>query len=280
MNNLNQDIIAGTDTAILSDVNSDRRQILKTLARLTGKLALSALPAGFSGVVNRAYGQHGTPDVAATRINHLILLEYLQAEFFETAVAKGLPGLATNHFDTFRTIAMHDKLHIDLLKGRLIPLKFPAIPKPEFDFTGGSGSGNGPYKNVFADNSILGAVARSIKDLAVRSYIAQYPHLVAGDRYYIGPINIHPVESRHAAQLRTMPFSPGFEMPWITRNQTIHPFDGLRSVYFGEENTLQDNIQIVNINGKAITVDHATEAFDEPLSMETVNAIIAPFIAG
>ena len=179
--------------------------------------------------------------------------------------------------NTFNTIAKHDRQHIDILKIRLIPFKFPPIQKPTFDFSGGAGSGNGPYKDVFKNESTLGAVARSLKDLSVRAYIAQYEYMSRAG--IVNGSGVHPVECRHAAQLRSLPFGRlESEQPWITRNLTNVPFDGLRPVYFGEENTVQDNIQIVNINGKAVTVDHATEAFDEPLEMEAANSILEQFI--
>jgi hypothetical protein len=281
MYNINKACQPDFDSGSLPAEETQRRSALKELIRLSGKLAVSAIPAGISGLFNKTYSQTEPPETTGIRINHILLIEYLQAEFFATAVAAGLPLLMTSgHVLAFKTIAKHDKQHIDILKGRLIPLKVAAIPKPDFDFTGGSGSGNGPYKDVFTNHSVLGAVARSIKDMAVRAYIAQYKYLVPGDRFYIGPINIHPVESRHAAQLRSLPFFDGLgtELPWITRNHTTVPFDGLRPVYSGEENTVQDGIQIVGINGKGITVDQATEAFDEPLSMEAVNVILNQFI--
>ncbi len=50
--------------------------------------------------------------------------------------------------------------------------------------------------------------------------------------------------------------------------------------YAGEENTNQLGIEITNINGFDISMDDASEAFDEPLSMEAVLMIVAPFIVG
>lgn len=276
---INQIDEPGSLTAKQHTLQAGRREAIKNLAVLTGKLALSGIPIALNGLFNKTLGQD-PPNTAGIRINHLLIIEYLLTEFFETAAAAGLPLLMTNnHLNTFKTIAKHDRQHIDILKTRLIPFKFPASPKPTFDFSGGSGSGNGPYKDVFTNHSTLGAVARSLKDMSVRAYLAQYNYITLGG---IGnAVGIHPVECRHAAQLRSLVFFDGLgtELPWITRNHTTVPFNGLRPVYSGEENTVQDNIQIVNINGKAISIDHATEAFDEPLEMEKVNSIIDQFIA-
>lgn len=266
----NENIIASTP------LPAGRRKALKEILDLTRKFALGGVPVIVGGLWSKSVGQVDPPVSAGDQINHLLLIEYMLAEFFETAASKGLPLLERSiNLEAFNTIAKHDRQHIDTLLGRLIPFKARAIPKPVFDFTGGGGSGNGPFKDVFSNLAVLGEVARALKDLSVRAYISQ------ASPFLLGGANMHPVESRHAARLRTLPFFNGLESedPWITRNETEAKSDQLKIVYSGEENTIQRGIQIVNINGKAITVNHATEAFDEPLDMDEAKDIIRPFIA-
>ena len=66
--------------------------------------------------------------------------------------------------------------------------------------------------------------------------------------------------------------------PWITGNSTAGIGSVVQATYAGEENTNQLGVMITNINGFDISMDDATEAFDEPLSMDAVLMIVAPFI--
>lgn len=56
------------------------------------------------------------------------------------------------------------------------------------------------------------------------------------------------------------------------------PYDAaVAANYAGEDNAVQAGINIVGIGGNAgITMDEATQAFDEPLSMAQVLAILQP----
>ena len=66
--------------------------------------------------------------------------------------------------------------------------------------------------------------------------------------------------------------------PWITGNSTSGIGSSVQMTYDGEDVTTQLGVSIVNINGYDISMDDATEAFDEPLSMDAVLMIVSPFI--
>jgi hypothetical protein len=66
--------------------------------------------------------------------------------------------------------------------------------------------------------------------------------------------------------------------PWITLNQSGIGSPAVQLSYNGEELTVQAGVNIVGINGFAITAEDASEAFDEPLSKTQVLQIVAPFI--
>jgi hypothetical protein len=66
--------------------------------------------------------------------------------------------------------------------------------------------------------------------------------------------------------------------PWITGKQSGIDSPAVQASYNGEEVTTQATINIVNINGMAISADAASEAFDEPLSKQQVLDIVTPFI--
>jgi hypothetical protein len=74
-------------------------------------------------------------------------------------------------------------------------------------------------------------------------------------------LRIHSVEARHASMVRKL----RGQKSWITGNQTDVP--ALAPVYAGEEAA----------NGTA-TSAAAAEAFDEPLTVDQVNAIARLFI--
>ncbi|MDQ3428070.1 MAG: ferritin-like domain-containing protein, partial [Gemmatimonadota bacterium] len=77
-------------------------------------------------------------------------------------------------------------------------------------------------------------------------------------------LQIHSVEARHAAQIRRLRGQNG----WITNNERGDLPPQSQATYDGEE----------AING-SVSSPAATEAFDEPLTMEQVLAIAEPFIA-
>jgi hypothetical protein len=66
--------------------------------------------------------------------------------------------------------------------------------------------------------------------------------------------------------------------PWITGKDTGGIGDLVQANYNGEEATNQAGVEIVNINGKQIFYNDATESFDEPLSREEVTALITGFL--
>jgi hypothetical protein len=66
--------------------------------------------------------------------------------------------------------------------------------------------------------------------------------------------------------------------PWITLNKSGINSPLVQPSYNGEELTVQAGVNIVNINGFAISAEDASEAFDEPLTKAQVLAIVDPFI--
>ena len=67
--------------------------------------------------------------------------------------------------------------------------------------------------------------------------------------------------------------------PWITLNQSGIATSAVDASYAGEELTNQAGVNVVGINGYAITAEDASEAFDEPLTKEQVVSIVTPFFA-
>ncbi|MGB8194321.1 MAG: ferritin-like domain-containing protein [Chitinophagaceae bacterium] len=258
-----------------------RRESLKKFSRFAGKVALASIPFAFGSLFKRAYaGTTGTNDIITDVLNFALTLEYLEAEFYQKGLdAAGLipAGAARN---AIQTIANHEAAHVTFLKSAIAGAGGTAVPKPTFDFSAGNGSGNGPFKTVFTDYTIFLAVAQAFEDTGVRAYKGQAGNLISNNDVLTAALNIHSVEARHASHIRQMRRATGANVkPWITGKDTGGIGAGVQPVYDGEENTKQATIEIVNINGMAITADDATEAFDEPLTKDQVLAIVDPFIA-
>jgi hypothetical protein len=262
----------------------DTRRSTMRRFHFAGKvLAAAAIPAAFGSMFKKAYGQTGSSITDV--LQYALTLEYLEAEFYTMAVAKGTalfptqPGLGA-----FTTIRDHEVAHVNFLKTALSGIGATPISKPTFDFSGGKGSGNGPFKDAFTNYDLLLAVAQVLEDTGVRAYKGQADKLMSNNDVLTAALQIHSVEARHASHIRYMrrnkPSSlvSGDVKPWITGKDSNIPVAAVQAAYDGEEVTKQATIEIVNINSKTISAAAASEAFDEPLTMQQVLAIADPFL--
>ena len=260
-----------------------RRKALKSFCNLGGKIALAAVPVAIGSMFQKAYaGTRNTTDTVVEILNYALTLEYLEAEFYNTALAS--PGLlpAGDTTTAIQIIAKHENAHVAFLRSAIISLGGTPVAKPTFDFTAGMGSGNGPFKGVFSNFELFLNVAQTFEDTGVRAYKGRAPELVQGGDLLTAALRIHSVEARHAAKIRMIRKAYGSGIgnvkPWITGNMSNINSPAVQPSYDGEDNTVQLGIQIVNINGLPITFEDATEAFDEPLTKSQVLAIVTNFI--
>lgn len=252
-----------------------RREAIKKYSSYAGKLALLAVPFGLGSMLKKAYGQ--TPPSIISVLNFALTLEYLEAEFYTRAVA--VPGLVPAGVATtiFTTIRDHENAHVAFLRSAISASGGTPVAKPNFDFSGGNGSMTGPYAAVFTNYDILLAVSQAFEDTGVRAYKGQAGALISNNDVLTAALRIHSVEARHASTIRRIRKERGAAVkPWITGNNA-GGVPGVDAVYAGEENTMQATINITGIEA-GVSVDDATEAFDEPLTMAQVLAIVDPFI--
>lgn len=256
---------------------SARRDLIKNWGR---KVALTALPFALGGTLKKAYGR-GTASILEV-LNYALTLEYLEFEFYKAAIAS--PGLipAGAPIGAVNTIRDHEGQHVDFLKSAIsaaggTPVSFTGA---DFDFTGGSGSGSGPFMGVFTNYDLFLAVAQTLEDTGVRAYKGAAADLMSDNAVLTAALDIHSVEARHAAHIRSMRKATGVNIkPWITGEDSgIVPASLVAGNYAGEGSTTQLNIAITGINGKDISANAATEAFDEPLSMADVLMLVTPFL--
>ena len=252
-----------------------RRAALRNFTRFTGKVAIAAVPIAFGSLFKKAYaGTRGVQDVFDV-LNYALTLEYLEAEFYAQSLLA--PGLLSG-----QTISKHETAHVNFLKTAITAAGGTPVAKPTFDFSGGNGSGDGPFKDAFTNLGLFLAVAQTFEDTGVRAYKGRAAELKGTGDILTAALQIHSVEARHAAHIRYMrqQLGSGFGnlQPWITGNMSGIDSELVQPSYNGEENTEQATIQITNINGFDISADSASEAFDEPLTAEQVLAIVDGFI--
>lgn len=264
------------------DKLDSRRDSMKSFARLSGRLALAAVPLALGGMFKKAYGQ--TPSNSISDVLQFALtLEYLEAEFYTKAVAASGLIPAGTALTSFTMIRDHENAHVAFLTAALKAMNVVPVSKPEFDFSAGKGSGNGPFKAVFSDYGLFLAVSQTFEDTGVRAYKGQAGNLISNNDVLTAALNIHSVEARHASYVRNVRRSMLMNTsikPWITGKDTAGIGAAVQVSYDGEENTSQAGINIININGQSISSAAASESFDEPLSKDQVLAIVTPFLAG
>ena len=147
-----------------------RRAALKSFRNFGGKIALAAVPIAFGSLFKKAYGGvKGTADVMDV-LNYALTLEYFEAEFYAQALlASGLlPSGQVNM--SIQTISKHETAHVNFLKTAIASAGGTPVDKPAFDFSGGNGSGEGPFKDAFTDLGLFLAVAQTFEDTGVRAY--------------------------------------------------------------------------------------------------------------
>ena len=269
-----------------------RRNAMKQFAGAAGKIAAVAVPFALGSMFKKAYGRNTGTDTVIDVLNFALTLEYLEAKFYQLGNAAATAGTlaipAGVERSTFQTIGAHETAHVAFLRSAITSSGGTPVAEPVFDFTAGNGTGTGPFMGVFTNYALYLAVAQTFEDTGVRAYKGQATdvELMANNDVLTAALQIHSVEARHAAQVRRIrkalggAFVPaGVDVkPWITLNQSGIASAAVQASYDGEQITNQATIEIVNINGKAISANAASEAFDEPLTMAQVLAIVDPFI--
>jgi ferritin-like protein len=272
-----------------------RRKVMQRFSFIGKTLTMAAIPSALGAMFTKAYGQ--TTDDIKDALLFAYLLENLEAEFYKRVVSSfaviGVPGGAAQ--TALTTIRDHEIAHVNFLKTALQSLNVaaPTYTAASFDFSGGKGSGTGPFAAFTANYGVMLAVAQAFEDTGVRAYKGQAPRLISNNDVLQAALQIHAVEARHASHIRQMRRNLGqlipngvVLQPWITQAQSgietgsSGANAAIQLIYNGENATTQANANIVNIGGQMIAANEASEAFDEPLTKAEVAAIVNPFIVG
>ncbi|WP_354702371.1 hypothetical protein DSM112329_02728 [Paraconexibacter sp. AEG42_29] len=159
---------------------STRKHALKRTGILVGGgLAIGALPVALS------IGQGGIPASDIKILNYALTLEYLEAAFYEEAVAGGaLTGSLANFA---QVVSGHENAHVAALEKAL---GSKAIKKPTFDF-----------KGTTDDSGTFAKTAQTLEDTGVAAYLGQVTKIKTA-AILMAAGSILPIESRHAAWIR------------------------------------------------------------------------------
>lgn len=251
--------IEKVDPEASEKLQHSRRKMLKTTA-----VAAVATPAFLAASMNKAFAS--AADVNAV-LNYALTLEYLERNFYRMGLfATNLVPQAGKTY--VNTIARHEAEHVDLLKGALGSM---AIAEPMFDFTAG-----GMFPTVFSSYETFLTLAQAFEDTGVRAYKGGAGILQENSTVLGIALQIHSVEARHAAAVRTM----RGQRAWPVMNNNGFPgaIDSL--IYKDEDPTSQAGVDLVSKTAGMLKSSKSAdilvkEAFDEPLDKDYVTNNIA-----
>jgi hypothetical protein len=195
------------------DRANPRRRVFKYLGNAGQKITAAAVPAVLASFFNRAYGQTPStlPGPVQAVLTLALQLEYLEYHFYNTAL--GITGLIPGSETTGVTTIRNDEAgHINALRG-VLGTSAPSYLVTDFDYSGGSGSGNGPMKNALipgapgnANGALFFAAGQAFSDTGQRAYKGGAPTLNTPTTKDIleAALNIHSVEARHNSHFRTV----------------------------------------------------------------------------
>jgi rubrerythrin len=244
-----------------------RRDAVTDLGKKVGIAAIASAPVMLGVMARSAFGQTSTlPQAVLDILNFALKLEYLESTFYNAGLSSTNPNaVAAANRTVITQIAKHENAHVALLKATI---GSTAIPLPGIDLTA-----HGTFPDVLTNPVTYLAVAQAFEDTGVRAYKGQAGNILAAGSLDILTValRIHSVEARHASEIRKLRNVKS----WITGNGQSQTVAAAYPNYAGEDNLMQLTVNASTLPGA--TVDGATEAFDEPLTMAQVLALVTPF---
>jgi hypothetical protein len=273
-----------------------RRTMFRHFAGFGKKLAAAAVPLAMGSMFQKAYGQSaGLSQQVTDVLNFALSLEYLEYYFYQMGL--DAPGLLSGVLRTSVTTIRNDELnHVNFLRS---VLGAAAIPNPgpgAYDFTGSKGgTRQALFPDVFTNAGTFLAVSQAFEDTGVRAYKGGAPLLISNNTVLEAALNIHSVEARHASHIRSLRRGGPAALPgplnskpksWISGDDNGGPAPAVTAPVYGpgmpaseypsEANITQAGVNLLSLT--TATAAEASEAFDEPLDVQTVLAIASNFI--
>lgn len=264
---------------------SPRRAAIKNITSFGSKVAVAAMPFALGSLFKKAYAQQSAGTII-TVLNYALQLEFLEANFYNagldaayTSFAGMRQTLTAIESAGLQLIRTDENNHVKFLQGVITslggtPNNFTAA---NFDFTA-----KNTFPSVYTSSDTWLAIAETFEDTGVRAYKGQATALLRNKVVLTAALDIHSVEARHAAHLRLLRRARGVSIkPWITGTNDTSIGAAVDASYAGEDNLTQGGVANVtslpSVSGGTTATNAATEAFDEPLDMQTVGRIVAPF---
>jgi hypothetical protein len=296
-----------------------RREAIVTGAGVSSSV-VAALALGSIPVALAAFGRDAdaqAPVNVQGVLEFAYLLENLEAEFYKAVLGESATAAQNTAFAqvraqistdaqllaTLRQIRKHEVAHVAFLKAAITalggtPLTYAGA---EFDFTGGNGTGTGPFAAARTDPTFLLATAQMFEDTGVRAYKGQLDRLMADKPTLTAVLRIHSVEARHAARIRQLR-NLGLVKPWVINNDALTNSNPavatitfpssvtgaaltagnaiVARAYIRESNTVHNTVDMAGLGSNTGGSAGVTEAFDEPLTYDDVIFIIKDFVIG
>lgn len=263
-----------------------RRDALNDLRRLGAKTLAAALPLGLASVPTLARDTR-------TILDSLLLalrLERLQNAFYTQALAAPanfFPADASIRASIVKMQA-HQQQHAALLV-RLISTSNSDVPAlPRYDFTGSKNNTQAAlFPSVFSNFDEFLRLAQLLEDTGVRAYKAIVEFLVQDNYILQTALQIHSTESRHATRIRTIRRQREAKVkPWPSPTDAdITVVNKTAVVYATEHATTQLLADYTSVpfrllpigSGPNLLTESVPEAFDEPLSADSVDGLLNLF---
>jgi hypothetical protein len=277
-------------------------------------LAIGSVPIALAALSKDVYGMVPTPAIKAV-LDFALALEIFEDEFYKAVLGTSANAAANAAFATVRTAAAgvagavptlqqiqkHEAAHRATLLGAGATNVF-GLNENSFDFTGGRGTGTGPFAAATTDLAFLLTVAQGAEDTGVRAYKGQAGNLMADPPVLEAALRIHSVEARHASRIRRMRRIAGGAGDTVRLSGTVRgggaaaagatgtPSTAVVAAFekiYGsganattapsEANVTHAGLNAQTLSGNTFGANATTEAFDEPLDRADVVAIVQPF---
>lgn len=277
------DQLAEVDPDVLDRFNS-RRAVFNSLGTAAKRSALAATPLLLSGLFQKAYA--GTTSTPVEVLQYALTLELFEQDFYKKVQASALYlAAAAEDKAAIDQIKKHEDSHVTLLNTTIKGLG--GTPVTGVTFKASKFATLVTFKTGPAATSQLG-IAQLLEDTGVRAYKGRAGELLGTDLLTVA-LQIHSVEARHAAKIRTM----RGQRPWVnpaddlasdptygsgvtgtTPPSTTSPFGYGIPAYTApspiENNTTQAGVAITTGLGATYTAADAAASFDEYLQAAEV----------
>ena len=275
------DQLAGVDADVLDRFDS-RRAVFNSLGTAAKRSALAAAPLFLSGLFQKAYA--GTNSTPVDVLQYALTLELFEQDFYKKVQASTqYAAAAAVDKAAIDQIKKHEDSHVTLLSTAIKGLGGTPVTGVTFKasvfatlttFNGGT----------FATSQL--GIAQLLEDTGVRAYKGRAGELLGTDLLTVA-LQIHSVEARHAAHIRTMrgqrawvnpaddaaahaTYTSGVTGPTSTTSPFGYGIPAYTAASPTENNTTQSNVPITTALASQYSATDAAAAFDEYLQAAEV----------